>query len=393
MTVANLFARGWPELYVFDDDVDAPSIPASAGRRWVWSRADAEARFVELAKTPPPSANDYARDVLRRGRKTDDELLLYECLVGAAAFAEGLTNALEEVMEREWSRVAGLQVVARLDLVLLRVPERAAIDARVDKVLAKHGAKRPDPLAEAKTPRFLEADRRNAARLGWLGANVFDRWYLVGDAKAQSYFLATAGLLPGAEAAIREGVWLSRIPDEALAWLAARNIEPPPKPEVPPAADMGTFAFTSDGDEFGFVFLPRAAAEQLQGEDDHTRLCVNVDPISLAPNAVAIYGANGFLFCRTYDLARALTADGAFVAYGSDEDELRAAVEQAGERRWLPLTTVEGPLVGVSANVAFADATPFDLPIVAGTYDVLAAIQTDDDSPERIPLLWLRRVP
>lgn len=390
------FALGWPEMYAIGD---GGGIPIEAGgRRWVWTREDAEARV------PEHDPLKVAREALIRGVATD--VLLLECIAGSEALAGAMITALEEISANEWRRAdrAAIPVFDLLPIVLLRVEENAAraLVERFESIMAKRadvssplgGLTLAFSVTEAQTERFAQYDRKNAARLAFLGARgVFDRWYLVGNPLAQSYFLATAGQIAGAEVerAILEGAHVSLVPDEVAAWLAARKLTLPPTPASPKPADLDSVV-CGEADEFGFVFLPEAAAAQLTGEDDHAQLTANVDPTSLEPTAVEAHGAKGFLFCRTYDVARCEIEDGALVAYGSDEVEMRDAFANAADRRWVALTTIEGPLVGLPASSTLADATPFPLPLAPGKYAVATAVQSNADGEELVPLLWLRKI-
>jgi hypothetical protein len=279
-------------------------------------------------------------------------------------------------------------LAAKIVSALDEVPKRPVYDAeRFILLRSSHAAR----AAGTKEP-ALTWDRKNAARHAYLGdKHAFDRWYLLGDARSQAYILATAAQIAGTaiEDVIEEGVHLCLIRDEARAWLEKRGVAIPPEPPRPPPADLATYKH-GEADEFGFVFLPRAAAAQLAGEDDHTRLTEHVDPLSAEPNAVSAYGANGFLFCRTYDVGMCFTPDGAFLTYGSDETEMRKACAEAAERRWMPLTTVTGPLVGLPAMQTLEEyGKPFELNVPPGEYEVKTAIQMTEDD---VPLLWLRKI-
>jgi hypothetical protein len=277
-------------------------------------------------------------------------------------------------------------------------------DEDIDPFYALLADDDPAFVATIARSQYTRYERRFGARLAFLGGDevvriVADAWYASGDARAHTYFVATVGTL-ASDALIepmREGAFLSHARADCVAWLEARGVALPAPPDAPEVPDEVS-ATIGEADEFGFVFLPEESAAQLTGEDDHTKLTVDLDPTNLEPVACEAYGAKGFIFCRTDAFAFAAIPGGALVTYGVSDEEVPGVLADAPSRRWLPLTTIEGRFVALPAMRTLAEAREenlaFTVPLPAGRYVIRSAARNpasyDDD--ELAPLLWLKRV-
>jgi hypothetical protein len=139
------FALGWPVLCVIGEANGVPE--AAEGRRWVWTKADAEARVraklvaanVRLGEGPLDRevALGFARQVIPFGWKatledTATDLFLLEGLVGPGVLADAMIAALEEISPNEWKRADRGAVVPYylLGFVLLRTEATVALALR-----------------------------------------------------------------------------------------------------------------------------------------------------------------------------------------------------------------------------------------------------------------------
>ncbi len=443
------FALGWPEVRRVGD---AAGIPTEiAGLRFVWTDEDARVRLrasFERARLPIEDATFGARTALAFARHVihsgwagtfDDletDVFLLEALAGPPVLAHAMTSALEEISPNEWRRSdrASYLPFYLLGFVLLRTEEEAALEirARLEKLYEKRrddggplvaaidlvlhraeGARRSacrrseraggdaeldpsmvllvsDPeliAAVVSAERFAKHDRRFAARLAFLGGDrvleaVAQRWSSVGDAKSRAFFVETAGRIGAVAASIAAQ-------EEAAAAVPA-----------PRAAREGT-RVSFEVDEFGYVLLPEESAVLLRGDDDHTLLTVDLDPISLEPAFATSHGRGAVVFCRTYDASYAETDDGLLFTYAVDGDQADGVFLGAAARRFTKLgeLDVTTKLVGLPASISHSEASEDErivtLPAPPGRYIVWTASQKpdDDDGDEPPPLLWFQRAP
>lgn len=463
------FALGWPHLRVVGDDPLADALP-KGGTRWCYSVAEGLAEVrpklaaagLTKAESGLASADAlaFARHVVSFGclRGFDEtHFFLLEGVVGAEVLAEAMVVAVEEISRNEWKRAHrdALSPYYWLGFALLRTEANAAeaLRARLAAVHAKNGdeggpltaaidlvihgatgARRSAPrcfgegdasiqsrfaLFVDDDPAFVTAVTRSAgyvravgARLAFLGdatalEPVVARYYAVGTAAEQAYFLETVGQIEGEAmvTATREAVRSSKVKDAAAAWLEARGLSPQPAPPAPGAVRPATLT-TCNGDyEFGFVLIAAEAAEQLQGPDDHTVLSVDADPTTTDAVAAHAYGANGVFFCLADNVALVHTDDGALVVHGGTIAEDAFGLDQltaaAASVDWIPVTTLElpsGRLVGQLADVTLAEAregaNTIETTLPAGRYDVRRARHDEDADDEGAlpPMLWLRRM-
>ncbi|MCE9578569.1 MAG: hypothetical protein K8W52_35915 [Deltaproteobacteria bacterium] len=412
------FALGWPHLVVLDDDPLATALPAGP---WRITRAAAIARVAPVLATAdtsleaPSSALALVRHAVPFGvpRGFDDgALFALEALIGAENLAAAMIGGLEELSRNEWRRahVSAFAFFLPLGFVLERVDDAPAESLRA-RLTAIHAAKADagGPITPALDLVLHDRAGARSAGLAWAARRAFlrdpatlaavaERWYAIGSADEQAFFLATVGAIAGdgLVASVREAVRSSRIKAAAAAWLAARGLPPEPPPPVPGAPRAATLAICRAELEFGCALLAEDAAADLRGdEDDHTALSAGADPTVFDATGAAIRGSAAVFFCLADALAIIATDDGALIAYGaacSDED-LRAALA-ATDADWLPVATLAlptGRLVALSATSTLADARAagetLELALPPGTYDVRQARRDDDDA---LPRLWLR---
>jgi hypothetical protein len=416
------FALGFPERLSAPPSDGGARLRAKLVAAEVRTNGDRIDRDVVLA---------FARRIIPFGwagtfDDVERDVFELEALAGGEVVCDAMIAALEEISEVEWKRAGTNETpFYLLGLVMLRVEEDAAVafrarvealwtkrseersplTAAVDLLLhggagARRSARRHGPTDEYIDPmfmllvdddpalvatvvraeRFSRWDRRFAARLAFLGGAdvlpaITSRWSAIGDAAARASFARTVGEIAGA--------------DLDVASFPA----PPPR--------TSKEIIAGKADEFGYVFLPKDAAEKLNGEEDHTELTKDADPTSLVPVATELRGTKAVLFCRTYDFTLAPLEKGdALITYGTGDDpaDAIAVFDAASTRRWEKLTTLEGALVGAPANMTYEEGKEqdlvFEVPLPPGRYEVRAALMNPEssDEDELLPLLWLTRI-